>query len=105
MVYDPLLGGSLLPELENFARAQGVETRSGRGTPGLLRQLVDSDRPVLIPIESGFFGLSRGHYLVVIGYSPTGYVVHNGLADGVFISAGRLEPRWQAMNRLYLYLD
>ncbi|HXV21773.1 MAG TPA: C39 family peptidase [Desulfuromonadales bacterium] len=104
-VYEPKLGGSLLPDMENFARQQGFATRSGRGDLDLLRQAIDADRPVVIPIETGFWRISRPHYLVVFGYDQRRFLTHAGVREGVFIDADELLRRWEKMNRLYLYLE
>lgn len=104
-VYEPKLGGSLLPDMENFARQQGFATRSGRGDLELLRQAVAAGRPVVIPIETGFWHISRPHYVVVFGYDQRRFLVHAGVREGVFIDADELFLRWEKMNRLYLYLE
>lgn len=104
-VYDPRLGGSLLPDMENFIRQEGFGTRSGRGDLELLRQAIDAGRPVVIPVETGFWRLSRPHYLVVFGYDQRRFLAHAGVKEGVFIDADELLRRWEKMNRLYLYLE
>ncbi len=103
--YSPALGGSLLPDLENFARNQGVETRSGRGDILWLRRLIDSGTPVMIPIETGFGGVSFPHYIVVYGFDREGFLVHAGEEGEVYIRNERLRPRWKKFNSLYLYLE
>lgn len=104
-VYTPALGGSLLPDLENFARAQGFVTRSGRGDLVLLRQQIDAGRPVLIPVETGFWVATRPHYLVIFGYAAEGFLAHAGTLEGVFIKSDDLRAQWEKMNHLYLYLE
>lgn len=104
-VYTPALGGSLLPDMENFARRQGFITRSGRGDIDLLRQQIDAGRPVMIPVETGLWVATRPHYLVVFGYDENSFLVHAGTRGGVFIRAADLLARWGKMNRLYLYLE
>jgi len=104
-VYTPALGGSLLPDLENYARQLGFATRSGRGEEALLRRSIDAGQPVLIPVETGFSAFSSPHYLVVFGYDEGGYLAHAGNLGTVFIAATDLLPRWERMGRLYLILD
>lgn len=105
-VYSPKLGGSLLPDMENFARSRGLTTRSGRGDLNLLRRQIDAGRPVLIPVETGFWRATRPHYLVVIGYDDhSRFLVHAGVQEGVFIDGDQLFSRWVKMSRLYLYLE
>jgi ABC-type bacteriocin/lantibiotic exporter with double-glycine peptidase domain len=104
-VYDPRLGGSLLPDMENYVRQQGFATRSGRGDLALLRQAIDAGRPVVIPVETGIWRVSRPHYVVVFGYDQRRFLAHAGVQEGVFIDADDLLRRWEKMNRLYLYLE
>lgn len=104
-VTSPLLRGSLLPDLENYARRQGFATRSGRGDLTLLRQAIKEGRPVLIPLEMGIKPVSSPHYIVVFGYGEGGFLVHAGEKEGVFIEADELDRRWAVMNRLFLLLE
>lgn len=105
-VYDQRLGGSLLADMENYARQQGLEAHSGRGELSLLRELIDQVTPVIILIDRGFGPLRRPHYLVVLGYDQQDrFLVYDGQTAGLFMSAEELRRRWQAMNRLYLYLS
>jgi hypothetical protein len=104
-VYLPALGGSLLPDLENFARAQGFATRSGRGDLALLRREVDAGRPVMLPVQLGFWGVSRPHYVVVYGYAGEQFLAHAGTREGVWLSAPDLLSRWDRMGRLFLLLE
>lgn len=104
-VYDARLGGSLLADMENFARRQGFSTRSGRGDLDLVRRRVDAGRPLAVLVDLGVGPLRRPHYLVVIGYDESRFLVYDGRTAGTFMAAGELERRWNAMNRLYLYLQ
>lgn len=104
-VYSPALGGSLLPDLENYARQHGFATRSGRGDLPLLRRTLNAARPLIIPVETGLGPLSRPHYLVLYGQDAEGFLAHAGVREAVYIRADDLLPRWEKMNRLYLYLE
>jgi len=103
--YTPSLQGSLLPDLENYARSLGYWTHSGRGDLTLLKKAIDTDTPVLIPLEMGRWALTRPHYVVVFGYVGSDFVVHAGKQGRMTIAAADLDRRWQKLNRLYLYLD
>jgi len=103
--YTPALQGSLLPDLENYARSLGYGTRSGRGDLALLRGTIDAGTPLLIPLEMGRWALTRPHYVVVVGYVGSDFVVHAGKKARMTITAAELDLRWQKLNRLYLYLE
>jgi ABC-type bacteriocin/lantibiotic exporter with double-glycine peptidase domain len=104
-VSTPQLGGSLLADLENFARQQGLVTRSGSGTQELLRRQIDAGRPVIVMLDTGFWLHTRSHYIVVTGYDTDGFVVHSGKERASYIFSRELSGRWAAMNNLYLYLE
>jgi ABC-type bacteriocin/lantibiotic exporter with double-glycine peptidase domain len=103
--YTPALQGSLLPDLENYARRLGYGTSSGRGDLALLRGTINAGAPLLIPLEMGRWGLTRPHYVVVFGYVGSDFVVHAGKQGRMTIAAAELDRRWQKLNRLYLYLE
>ncbi len=105
VTYSPSLQGSLLPDLENYARSLGYGTRSGRGDLALLRGAIEAGIPVLIPLEMGRWALTRPHYVVVFGYVGSDFVVHAGKQAQMTIAAADLDRRWQKLNRLYLYLE
>lgn len=104
-VYTPAIGGSLLPDMENYLRRQGMQTSSGRGDPGTLRRVLDRGIPLVIPLDLGRGKLRRPHYVVVHGYGPEGFLVHAGHREAVLVDSGELERRWRRMGFLYLYLD
>lgn len=104
-VYSPALGGSLLPDMENYARSLGFATRSGRGDLDLLRHLVAAGRPVVIPVATGPWVVSRPHFVVVYGYDEGGFLAHAGIKPAAYMAAGDLLRRWEKMNRLYLALE
>lgn len=104
-VYTPALKGTLLPDMENYARSLGLSTRSGRGDLALLRHTIDSGRPVLALLETGLWVVSRPHYVVVYGYDDSGLLAHVGTRAGIYVENGAFLDRWKKMNRLYLYLE
>ncbi|MBE0582347.1 MAG: C39 family peptidase [Desulfofustis sp.] len=104
-VYSPALGGTLLPDMENFARRQGFVTRSGRGQAQLLRQTIDAGQPVVVPIQAGSWGVSRPHFLVVYGYDDQHFLVHAGTDAARLLTVAEFLPRWEKMGRLYLHLE
>ncbi len=104
-VYSPILQGTLAPDMENYARALGFDTRSGRGDLALLRRSIDEGRPVIIPIQAGNRFVSRPHYLVVYGYGGERFLAHAGVRPSVLFDADDLLARWEQMSFLYLYLE
>lgn len=104
-VYDPRLGGALLPDLEKFAAVAGANPRSGRGSVANLRLLLGAGLPVLIPIDLGWSLWRRPHYVVLYGVGEEGFLMHLRHGETRTLSAAELERRWSPMGRLYLYLE
>jgi len=104
-VFTPVLDRTLLPDMENHARRLGFSTRSGRGDADALRRDIDLGLPVIILLEMGGPMFSQGHYVVVFGHDPEGFLMHVGDRADMFLSRRELLERWEPMNRLYLVLE
>ena len=104
-VYDPRLGGALLADVEQFAARAGAHPRSGRGGEAELRALLRAGRPVLVPLDLGWWLWRRPHYTVVYGASATAFLMHVRQGESLAMPGGEFERRWSAMGRLYLYLE
>ena len=104
-VYEPQLGGTLLPDLEKYAGAVGAKPHSGRGSVHDLRRLLRDGRPVLVPIDLGWSLWRRPHYVVVYGTSDTGLLVHLRHDESRTMEVTDFDRRWAMMGRLFLYLE
>jgi ABC-type bacteriocin/lantibiotic exporter with double-glycine peptidase domain len=104
-VFTPGLERTLLPDMENYARSLGLATRSGRGDADLIRQSVSGGNPVILMLEVGGRFYSQGHYVVVYGHDPQGFLMHVGTGAGRYLSEQELLERWEPMNRLYLVVE
>lgn len=104
-VFTPVLERTLLPDMENYARRLGFSTSAGRGDLDMLRRRISAGTPVIIMLEMGGRLFSQGHYVVVIGHDPEGFVMHVGTDADMFLTQGQLLERWEPMNRLYLAVE
>lgn len=104
-VFTPALQRTLLPDMENFAASLGFSVRSGRGDPAFLREQINGGLPVILMLDTGRWAFSRGHYVVVFGHRPDGFLIHAGNDPNVFIRDRHLLQQWDRMNRLYLLLE
>jgi ABC-type bacteriocin/lantibiotic exporter with double-glycine peptidase domain len=104
-VYDPRLGGALLPDLEQFAVAVGARPRSGRGSVTELRTLLGAGVPVLVPIDLGWGPWRRPHYVVLFGFNEHSFWLHLRAQETISMTVTEFERRWSVMGRLRLYLE
>jgi len=104
-IFDPIIGGSLLPMMENFVIDLGAKPQTGRGDLKFLRTRIVAGKPVLLPIDLGWGAWRRAHYVVVFGFGPENFLLHERQGKTVIMKAAELKQRWQKMGFLFLYLD
>ena len=100
--YDPKLKGSLITDLENYARRMGFNTESGRGDTGTLKKFIDDKKPVITLVDLGLWILARPHYLVLFGYDEEGFIVHDGENPSQVWSYSEFHRIWKKTGRAYL---
>lgn len=105
-IFSPGLKGTLLSDLENFARRRGFYTRIYPGSLSDVKRHIERNEPVIILIDDGFSAYQRPHYLVAVGYSEKRrqVIVHTGTEAAALWSYGRLESAWARMNHLCLLI-
>lgn len=105
-IFSKELKGTLLSDLENFARRRGFYTRVYPGSLSDLKRHIERNEPVIILIDEGFSVYQRPHYLVAVGYSEKRrlVIVHTGTEADALWSYGRLESAWARMNHFCLII-
>lgn len=103
-LFSPELKGSLISDLENFARRRGFYTHIYMGSLSDLKLHIERNEPIIILIDNGFAAYQRPHYLVAVGYSEERrlIIVHTGTEADALWSYERLESAWTRMNHLSL---
>ncbi len=104
-VFTPVLERTLLPDMENYARSLGFSTRSGRGDLTQLRDWINAGNPVILMLNMGGRMFSQGHYVVVYGHDPDGFLMHIGTRAEMYLPDRALLEGWESMNRLYLVVE
>jgi len=104
-VFTPVMERTLLADMENYARSLGFSTRSGRGDLALLRDWINAGNPVILMLDMGGKMVSQGHYVVVYGHDPDGFLMHIGTRADMYLPDQALLEGWEPMNRLYLVVE
>lgn len=102
VVYSEKLKGTLISDLENYARSRHFKTTLGQGTIERLKQFIDQGKPVIVPVDMGFWIISQPHYLLVFGYNAEGVLAHTGDEPSQIISYSVLERQWNKTGRTFL---
>jgi ABC-type bacteriocin/lantibiotic exporter with double-glycine peptidase domain len=101
-IYSDKLKGTLITDLENFARKRGFQTLLAQGTIGELKQFVDKGRPVIVLVDLGVWLVSKPHYLVIAGYTESGFIVHSGYEASNLYGYNRFQRVWDKTGRAFL---
>lgn len=101
-VYSEKLQGALITDLENFAREQGLATLLDTGTSAELKKFLEQGRPVIVLVDTGYLRVPRFHYLVLIGYTDSGFVAHTGYEPSVLFTYPRFEKIWKKAGNSFL---
>jgi len=100
--YNEKLKGSLITDLQNFARRLGFRTESAQGTVEKMKTLIDQKKPVIVLIDIGFWFASKPHYLVLFGYSEKGFIAHDGKKASQGYEHSDFRRMWGKMGSPYL---
>lgn len=100
--YSEKLKGSLITDLENFARNLAFQAGSDKGTGEELIAFIREGKPVIALVDLGRWFVSQPHYLVLFGYSPDGLIAHDGRQAARLFQYPDFERMWEKMGRTYL---
>jgi len=100
--YDAKLQGSLISDLENFARSRGFETTADRGSVERVKEFLRQKKPVIVLVDLGWWFVSRAHYLVIIGYTGEGFIAHSGYEASKLYDYEKFTKLWKKIGSTYL---
>ncbi|MDW8032955.1 MAG: peptidase C39 family protein [Aquificaceae bacterium] len=101
-VHHPKLKGALITDLENYAKSLGLRVETRKGDVKDLRLLIDRGIPPIILVETGRFGVSSPHYMVVVGYEEDAFLLHTGYEKLKKVEEKELDRAWVKMGRVML---
>lgn len=103
-VYCEGLKGSLITDLENFARERGFKTRLAQGSIDDIEGFIAGKRPVIVLVDMGFWVVSKPHYLVVTGCTEDEVTAHSGHESSRHFSRKDFLKIWKKQGSVYLVI-
>jgi len=103
-VYCEGLKGSLITDLENFARRKGFKTQLAQGSIDDIEGNISGKRPVIVLVDLGFWMISKPHYLVVTGCTSSEVVAHTGHEASKRFSREDFVKVWKKQGSTYLVI-
>jgi len=94
-IYSPHAKGTLDVDMVFYAEKQGLETSQYRGSLEDLKSNIDSNRPLVVLVDDGFWVYEQALFMVVVGYDAGGLIVNSGKEQNRFIPLGRFLRSWE----------
>lgn len=104
-IYSQKLKGTLITDLENYAKKRGFKTELGRGTQDHIKKFLGENKPVIVLVDVGFWIISKLHYILVYGYDTEGFIAHDGLKKGKHFPYEVFEKIWEKTGYVYLVVS
>ncbi len=103
--FNDRIAGSLITDLEDFARRKGYKTKSGQAKMEDIKSFIIGGKPTIALVDDGFWIISRPHYLVIFGYNDKGFIAHNGYEAAQLYPYRKFDGIWEKMGRVYLVIQ
>jgi predicted double-glycine peptidase len=87
--------GTLDMDMVFYAQRKGMKADQYGGTPEDLRRNLDSQRPVIVLIDLGFWVYQNHHFMVAVGYDERNLVVNSGKEEHKFIPWEAFVKSWE----------
>lgn len=104
VVYSEALRGSLITDLEDYARKRGFTTVLECGNIGKLKEFITTGEPVIALVDFGNSLISQPHYLVLYGFTDEGFIAHSGFEAAKLYRYGEFAELWERMGSSYLVI-
>lgn len=96
------LKGSLITDLEQYARGRGLQAKSGQGNMDTIKGSILARKPVIVLIDMGVWQVTKPHYILVFGFNEDGFIAHDGRREAVLFKYARFKKRWEKMGCPFL---
>ena len=90
--------GTLTIDLVLFALNRGFHVKEYSGGLDDLKRTVSEGYPVIVLVDYGMGFYQLNHFMVVIGYTPEGVIVHSGRQRAKLIPYKNFLKAWKKVN-------
>jgi len=94
-IYSPHAKGTLDVDMVFYAERKGFGAGQYRGSLEDLKSNIDSNRPLVVLVDDGFWVYEKAHFMVVVGYDAGGVIVNSGKEQNLFIPLGHFLRSWE----------
>jgi len=94
-IYSPHAKGTLDVDMVLYAERKGFGASQYRGSLEDLKRNIDSNQPLVVLVDDGFWVYEKAHFMVVVGYDAGGLIVNSGKEQNLFIPLSRFLRSWE----------
>jgi ABC-type bacteriocin/lantibiotic exporter with double-glycine peptidase domain len=94
-IFSPRARGTLDMDLVFYAQRKGFSATRYRGGWEDLRKNIDSDAPLIVMVDAGFWLYQKNHFMVAVGYDPEGLIANSGQDRHKFIPRDVFLRAWK----------
>jgi len=87
--------GTLDMDMVFYAQRKGMKAEQYAGNVEDLQRNLDSQRPIIVLIDQGFWVYQNHHFMVAVGYDERNLVVNSGKEEHKFISWEAFVKSWE----------
>ncbi len=87
--------GTLDMDMVFYAQKKGLIATQYSGSWEDLQRNVDSNHPLIVLVDEGFWVYQKDHFMVVVGYDERGLIVNSGKERHTFISRDHVLRAWE----------
>jgi hypothetical protein len=86
--------GTLDMDMLFYAQKKGLNATQYTGSWEDLQKNVNSNRPLIVLIDEGFWVYQKDHFIVVVGYDEGGLIVNSGKEQQAFVARDHFLKTW-----------
>lgn len=94
-IYSPKARGTLDVDMGFYAQKKGLKASQYQGSLEDLKRNIDSNQPLIVLVDDGFWVYQNAHFMVVVGYDEGGLIVNSGKERHQFIPLSRFLRSWE----------
>lgn len=103
-VYSEKINGTLITDLQNYAKKKGFNTILKTGSIEDIKRYIKQKKPVIVLIDFGIWIISVPHYLVIIDCDEKNITAHTGYKPKKKISIKEFQTNWKKIGSTYLVI-
>jgi predicted double-glycine peptidase len=94
-IFSPQARGTLDMDMVFYAERKGFSAIQYRGSWEDLRRNIDSNNPLIVMVDAGFWLYQKSHFMVAVGYDRGGLIANSGQDRHTFIPLDDFLRTWE----------